>query len=162
MKETIHEHNTIEIKESDPQRESDITQIKDFLFNDRYERIGADCSGDSTGVCAHSVGIKCHQFVNCQAASNAMGIEEICPSHVSPKEARKQAEQFYEKIKTLTKFHDINDTYDNYTLNTSFIDSAGEEIAPDFSLFKANHRGEEELKWFDKKKNRKSIKTINK
>lgn len=137
----------LSLKESEFQKKLDIDEIEHYLFRGAYQRIGADCSGDSRGPCARSNRGKCGEFHCCECANEAAGEENICPHYISHEDAKKEAEKFYEKIKGLKKYK-FNDDEDSFS-NTEFINIAGDDIEPKFVLSIETQRGTEELLWYD-------------
>lgn len=127
-----------------------IREIEDYLFRGAYQPIGADCSGDSRGACARNNAAKCGEFSCCQEAVEAAGEDKTCPKYVSPEEARKEAEEFYEKVKDLKEFK-FNEDKD-LCYSRDFIDKSGEYIEPDFRLCMETDRGTKYLVWYSPEK----------
>ncbi|MDO8513781.1 MAG: hypothetical protein Q7S37_04740 [bacterium] len=136
-----------ELDHDEVQRKRDIAEIEHFKFKGAWKRIGADCSGDSRGACARSNSGKCGVYHNCEAASAAMGPEEICPAHTSEEDAHKEAEAIYEKVSQLAKFHDISDK--SFELKHEIIATNGDKVQPKYILDKTDERSTEDLAWYD-------------
>ncbi|MBI2617694.1 hypothetical protein HYW55_06175 [Candidatus Gottesmanbacteria bacterium] len=128
----------------------DILEIEEFMFRGKYERIGADCWGVG-GPCAHSKGGKCGEFVSCQAANRAMIVDDAdeiiaCPLFVDLDESWRGASLFYEKVKNLDRFRNIDDK--DSRLKHRLIDLDGEPLEPDEVLEAEDERSTQRLEWY--------------